>query len=145
MPAPKGAGGRGAWAMRRLRVGQWAALLLALLAFSSQSFVVQTHVHGETRTLVPAHDAGGSAAAHSGRGDAGRARIAGAETPFDWPDDCPLCRELVAAGDYLAAAPASFTPPPPAARWFAAVDPLVAALRQRSHIWRSRAPPILQP
>lgn len=137
MPAPKGAGGDGAWAARRRQIGQWAALLLALLAFSSQSFVVRTHVHREARIA--------GAAAMAGHGDTGGVRIANAEAPLDWPDDCPLCRELVAAGDYLASAPARFMPPPPAARWFAAVAPLVAALRQRSHIWRSRAPPILRP
>jgi hypothetical protein len=110
----------------------WAVLLAVLLTFFWQSFVVQTHLHFE---------AGGySLAAKSGEAGA-RAQPSGPQSPSDLPSNCPICSEAAHAGNYLLPAPITFVAPAPMAFWLAVTILLGLALVQRSHAWRSRAPP----
>lgn len=112
---------------------QWTTLLLALLAFSWQSFIVETHLHASKS---------GPVAASAGHADAhAHARAKTGQPPSDLPDSCPLCQEQASAGDYLLPTAIAFPAPEAGAVWFAATPTLALALHQRSHAWRSRAPP----
>lgn len=112
----------------------WVALLfLTLFAFTWQSFVTQTHRHAGARgaALALAVQAPGAAALEKG-----------GQVPADTPDNCPICQEIAHGGAYLLPAPIAFQPPPALAAWFAVTLLLALALRQQSHAWRSRAPPL---
>jgi hypothetical protein len=102
-----------------------------LLAFTLQSFITQTHIHGafastggagvvKTLANMPSHNT---------------------KTPADSPADCPFCQAIMHAGAFFApSAPTlvqSFT-------WAEMVAPSVVAGafdNFSSHPWHSRAPP----
>lgn len=112
----------------------WAAMLfLTLLAFGWQSFVTQTHRHfgqGGLSLALSIQTAGGAKVEKGG------------QAPADTPDNCPICQEIAHGGAYLLPAPILFQPPAALAAWFAVTLLLALALRQQSHAWRSRAPPL---
>jgi hypothetical protein len=129
---------RSAWARGGGRLAGvralWAAMLfLTLLAFGWQSFVTQTHRHlGERGTsLSLSIQAIGGATAEKG-----------GQVPADTPDNCPICQEIAHGGAYLLPTPFLLQPPAAVAAWFAVTLSLALALRQQSHAWRSRAPPL---
>jgi hypothetical protein len=102
---------------------------LLLLAFSLQSFITQTHIHGTlashsdaqiVKLLAPSH--------HT-------------KTPAESPADCPFCQAVTHAGAF-------FTPSAPAlmlpVAWAQTIAPsLIGEVIDRfsSHPWQSRAPP----
>jgi hypothetical protein len=105
-----------------------AITFLALLAFSVQSYVTQTHIHG--------------APASSG--------IAKAEQPAqphdrypanDDPANCPICQEILHAGHYVTPAAVAVLLPSVAVSTIAIVLDVPIALRSVSHSWHGRAPP----
>lgn len=110
-----------------------AIACLLLLAFTLQSFITQTHIHG---IFDPAGDsqivkAQVNAPSHNGK------------APADNPADCPLCQAIAHAGVF-------FTPSAPALilpiSWAEMLAPVVLAGaidRFSSHPWHSRAPPRL--
>lgn len=112
----------------------WAAVLfVSLLAFTWQSFVTQTHRHwgGQAYSLgIAVSDIGGVQAQKGG------------QKPADTPDNCPICQEVAHGGAYLAPAPILLDAPAILAAWFTVTLLLALALRQQSHAWRSRAPPL---
>ena len=110
----------------------WAALLVvAMLAFTWQSVVTQTHRHfGATAFGLAVNAPGGTGAQKSG------------QTPSDTPDNCPICQEIAHGAAYLAPAPILLDTPAVIAAWFTVTLLLALALRQQSHGWRSRAPPL---
>jgi hypothetical protein len=112
---------------------RWVAVLLAaLLAFTWQSFVTQTHVHfGLERNSAAA---GSSAAAPS--------RPIATQSSTDLPADCVFCQEVAHAGHYLLPAPIAFQAPEPVAAWLLTIPLPVLTRNARSHAWRSRAPPL---
>ena len=115
---------------RDVRPGWVAVLLAALLAFSWQSFVTQTHEHFDRGT-------------HS--------TVAGAKTvapqlktgrlPTNPSDTCPICREIAQAGHYLLPTSVAFNTPESIAHWPPVTPSLTLVLSLRSHAWQSRAPP----
>jgi len=112
----------------------WAAmLLLTLLAFGWQSFVTQTHRH---------FGQGGISLALSVPSPGGTQVEKGGQLPADTPDNCPICQEIAHGGAYMLPAPILFQAPAAIAAWFAVTLLLALALRQQSHAWRSRAPPL---
>jgi len=107
-----------------------AVLLAALLAFTWQSFVTQTHVHP-----APHH-------ALTAPGKAEHAVYAGTGEPSpDQPANCPICQEIAHAGLYLLPVPVALDMPAPATAWVAVGPALAPQARPSSHAWRSRAPP----
>lgn len=113
---------------------QFVVTVFALLAFSLQSYVTQTHIH-----LAP-----DGVASYSGGG------TASADTQKRFPDrfpangdpaKCPICQEALHIGQFLTPAAASLLAP----TFTASIVPLavsVAVFAQgASHDWRSRAPP----
>lgn len=110
----------------------WLALVGALLlSLSWQSVVLQTHQHFSP--LARAATASGTS-------------VSNGQSPADLPANCPICRELAHAGPVVLPAPVALDAPAPLVFWFAVSVLLGLALVQRSHAWRSRAPPaLLQP
>jgi hypothetical protein len=112
---------------------RWLVLLAALLSFSWQSIVAETHVHS------PAEFASSSfIAKQSAHGAPAQRR-----TPSDSPASCPICRELAHAHHYLPPAPIVFSAPGPAISPVLSAASIASALPRRWHGWRSRAPPLL--
>jgi hypothetical protein len=111
--------------------GGWVAVLLAaLLAFTWQSFLTQTHEHFASRD-VPAAASATTAPAHL---QSGRA-------PANPADTCPICREIAQAGHYLLPPALALCAPPATGFWLSASPTLALTLSLRSHAWQSRAPP----
>lgn len=113
--------------VRRAGAGWRALSLVLLLAFTVQSFVTQTHLHGVSA--------------------AGDAQIAfqtphHGKTPLDeGVAACPFCQAAVHAGAFFAPASPILVLPASSAG-FAAYAPVHAALRHTiAHAWYSRAPP----
>lgn len=115
------------------RLGRLAFLLAVLTAFSWQSFVAQTHQHPG---LDPASAAIATRTADAAPG------VSGAQSPFDQPASCPICREIAHAGAYLLPTPVTFDAPAPVAFWRADAPSFRPVLAKRSHAWQSRAPPL---
>jgi hypothetical protein len=104
---------------------------MALVAFVSQSFVTQTHLHfdGSAR---PLEFAGRTAGAADLRADH--------FTPAP-PINCAICQEIAHAGAYLVPPDDVLHVPAPLSEWCAVIQSVVLRLQQRSHPWHSRAPP----
>jgi hypothetical protein len=115
-----------------LRARRFAIVIAMLLAILWQSFVTQTHVHADPGLYATAiADSAGTPA----RLKAGRA-------PSDLPATCPICQEVAHAGSYLSPAAVALEPPVLADHWRDVAPSPATALRQRSHAWQSRAPPL---
>lgn len=116
-------------------------LLVSLVAFVLQSYVVQTHIH-----FAPVIDSGIVVAKNfvtdSKAGAVStQTRDHGRYPPGDDPSHCPICQEFLHAGQYL-------TPAPVTALLLTVVDVPIAIVRvilvavaPVSHDWHGRAPP----
>ena len=113
----------------RLDARSLAILFAALIAFTWQSFLTQTHVHD------PVPISSGTTIAGA------EARVSATQAPSDLPANCPICREIAHAGLYVTPAPVVLSQPAMPAFWLAATEPRRLTLRHRSPDWRSRAPP----
>jgi hypothetical protein len=108
--------------------GSWRSLLIlvVMLAFGLQSFLVQTHLHNLPQSLSAA--AGISVSApHS-------------KAPLD-TDKCFLCQEYLHGGAYLTPAAAAVLPPSAVVSLLPLLLPLALTERLVSHNWMGRAPP----
>lgn len=108
----------------------WLPFLVAtLLAFSWQGFVGQTHHHSGPEIIASAAKAG----------------VANGEKPerrsSDLPVHCAVCRAIAHAGPVLLPAAIALPAPAPQEIWIALADRPAQTRVQRSHAWRSRAPP----
>lgn len=109
--------------------GGWLAIMAAVLvAFSWQSFVTQTHRHFDDEAFSAATT--GIASPESDR-----------KAPSSLPDNCTMCREIAHSGQLVLPAAIAFDAPVATAFWLADSALPGLALGQRSHAWRSRAPP----
>ena len=110
------------------RANAWflAVLLVSLIAVTWQSFVTQTHIH-------PSAPASGSQSA--------TAQFSRPIPKSGLPIDCPICHDSALAGHYLSSGAPVLLAPIPAILWLFVAAPLVSGRRDRSHAWRSRAPP----
>lgn len=105
------------------RIARTIALLLLLL----QAMVVPAHRHDDSRPTVAATSVAAAPERH-------RPAL---------PADCPVCREVAHAGPLLT--PGQVHLPSPSATHALAAVVTSMALRgaERSHSWRSRAPPVV--
>jgi hypothetical protein len=117
-------------------------LALTLLAFITQSFAVQTHVHfGAAAEAAVVDKTDAVQKANSGLHSQPLAERQGKTAPSDDPANCPLCQEFLYAGSYVT--PAAIAVLPPAL----AVSTVVVETREPSpvwaisHSWQGRAPP----
>ena len=109
-----------------------AVTLLALLAFTTQSYLIQTHVHG-----LPSSPGLSASAAQQLVSPADQDK-----SPLDGdPDHCPICQDYLIAGS--ASLPALIVAPVPTFVFAAeeVVAVLFSARKSTSHSWLGRAPP----
>ena len=119
------------WASGRVASKGWVAVLLAvLLAFTSQSFVTQTHEHLDQA----AYSAVASVKAAGAQSQTG-------QSPANPADTCPICREMAQAGHYLLPTLVAIQIFETTTHWLAVTRPLALTPHQQSHTWQSRAPP----
>lgn len=129
-PAARVLGRQGHPLARRLAVAVNAFLLASLIAFLWQGFATGTHLDFAPGTFAAASSDSVSTS-----------RVTHPMVPGERPFDCPTCRDASIAGHFLSPADFVFLTVLAAAPWLAAVAILLPSLAQRSHIWRSRAPP----
>lgn len=98
--------------------------MLVLVAFSIQSFLVQTHVHN-----LPQYFDGSISVASLD-----------VKAPLD-ADKCFLCQEYLHSGAYLTPAAVAALPPTAAASLLPLLLAPLHAARMLSHNWKGRAPP----
>lgn len=112
----------------RLSAGFLAVLVVAMIAFTWQSFVTQTHID---LASMPAVTAQGTPT-----------HVSQIPAAPDRPIDCPICHDAALAGHYLTPGPAWVLAPIVVSIWRFTAQGKAEARRARSHDWRSRAPPI---
>jgi hypothetical protein len=100
--------------------------LVVLVAFTLQTFLVQTHLHNLPASLLPAGTA--------------TASLPAPKAPFD-AEKCFLCQEYTHVGVYLTPAAAAVLPPSAAVSQLPHTLAAFAAARPLSHNWMGRAPP----
>jgi hypothetical protein len=112
-------------------IGRFAVTILILFAFALQSYLIQTHIHGDTDTS--AHTCAAQCLTH-----------APAKAPLPLGKaaiDCPLCHALVNAGAFFV--PTALIPFVPQVLWsvlsLPAKTPVIQATLARDGL--SRAPP----
>ena len=122
----------------RARQGNGARLaitLFALLAFTLQTFVMQTHIHGMARVgIAPATLALDKSAAQGQRPDKFPAG--------NDPANCPICQEILHTGYYVTPSAAALPLPTVAVSIAPTVIDVMTVVAAHSHSWKSRAPPL---
>lgn len=112
-----------------MRAGSWrsAIALAVLLAFSIQSFLVQTHLHAPQWALGFAASDGVSAPVD--------------KTPLN-ADACLLCQEFTHSGHFLTPAAAAVLPPSAVVSLLPLTLAVHLTAKPASHAWHGRAPPL---
>lgn len=108
--------------------GVRAIAWILLVAFSLQSFVTQTHIHG----------AFGAGAAVAARVNAATHKNAPLE---NGKAECPFCQAVVHAGAFYAPAAQTLVLPVSWAKMAALLFAVETFVSVSSHLWQSRAPP----
>jgi hypothetical protein len=110
------------------RTAQRFVTFLAILAFTFQCILVQSHVHGPQEAPPAVHSVSVSVPVLPGPGD-------------EDPANCPLCQEMLHAGTYVT--PIAIPIYLPIAATLAATPAPTAVFRvfAPSHNWQGRAPP----
>lgn len=108
------------------RAAWFATMVALLLAFTWQSFIVQTHRHYDFSAATSASLA---------------VQQPGKSSPADLPASCPICSELAHVGQAVLPTPVTIAAPAPAPVWLTTTAPLALSRSERSHAWQSRAPP----
>ena len=103
--------------------------LLAILAFTFQCILIQSHVHGPQVAPSADHSVQASAPYLPGGPD------------NDDPANCPLCQEMLHAGTYVMPVAAAIYLPVAIAFVSAPVVATVWRTITPSHNWQGRAPP----
>lgn len=114
-----------------MSAGFLAVFVAALLAFTWQSFVTQTHIHLETLPVAATHVVA--------------RQLTPTQPAPERPIDCPICHAAALSGHYLTPGPAMVLAMVTAAVWRFASTASAPSRVTRSHAWRSRAPPAARP
>jgi hypothetical protein len=128
------------------RVFSWRQLLpaLMLVAFALQSYITQTHIHIAGQVVTGGFtfaDEGSNAPQGKAATVAGDRADHGKPPPSDDPANCPICQEMLSAGNYVSPGVVAIPLPTLVTFTIASVDvarPFISAV---SHDWRGRAPP----
>jgi hypothetical protein len=116
-------------------------VLVTLLAFSIQTYLTQTHIHvlSEGRTsFAQTEMIGGHTNRHIGVPADRKDRYPANEDPAN----CPLCQELIHAGQFVTPAAAALLPPSLSLSVIELAVPCDPFVQAVTHIWRGRAPPL---
>jgi hypothetical protein len=119
----------------RGRSARLAITFFVLLAFTLQTYVIQTHIHGMAGFGVAAVklDLGKSAA---------REQRPDKLPPANDPANCPICQEILHTGYYVTPSVAVLPLPAVAVSIAPTVIDILTAVEAHSHSWKSRAPPL---
>jgi hypothetical protein len=112
-----------------------AITLFALLAFTLQSYVTQTHIHGL------AHESFAGAAFAAGE-DSGQKQKPGKLPANDDPANCPICQEILHTGFYVTPTTTTLLLPTVEASIAPIIIDIKMIVQAYSHSWKSRAPPL---
>jgi hypothetical protein len=109
--------------------------VLALLAFTLQGYVTQTHIH----MAGPAAGAtfAGLLSSGDGKAAAQRDRYPASQDPAN----CPICQELLHSGSFITPSAVAILLPSLAVSILAIVIDTAIVPQPVSHSWRGRAPP----
>ena len=114
----------------RSRSARLAITLFALFAFTLQTYVTQTHIHGMARiNSAAAPSAFDKNAAHK-------------QQPSTDPANCPICQEILHTGYYVTPSVAVLPLPAVAVSIAPTVIDIMTIVAAHSHSWKSRAPPL---
>jgi len=112
-----------------------AITFFALLAFTLQTYVTQTHIHGASPVNF-------AAAASTLDGSAAQKHLPDKLPPSNDPANCPICQEILHTGFFVTPSVAALLLP----TIVASIAPIVADIKAiapaYSHSWKSRAPPL---
>lgn len=116
-----------------------AILLVTLLAFSLQTYLTQTHIHlASERPALLSQVQVDHGKAPSTMPAERRDRYPANEDPAN----CPLCQELIHAGQFLTPAAAALLLPFFSTSVMDVAVPSKVFIRAVTHVWRGRAPPL---
>ena len=117
-------------------------MLVTLLAFSVQTYLTQTHIHHTASE-------GRGAFAHELAIAGPEKALTGSPTvpkdkypPNEDPANCPLCQELIHAGQFVTPAVAAVLLPSLSVSVIEIVVVATPINRAVTHIWHGRAPPL---
>ena len=111
-----------------------AITFFALLAFTLQTYVTQTHIHSISQTSA--------AAASTLDGSVGHKRLPGKLPPSNDPANCPICQEILHTGFFVTPSIAALLLPTIVASTAPIVTDIMTIAPAHSHSWKSRAPPL---
>lgn len=112
-------------------------MLVTLLAFSIQGYLTQTHIHWAMErqaSLSQSQDHRTANGAPTDRKDGYPAN--------EDPANCPLCQELIHAGQFVTPAAAALGLPFFSISVIEVAVPTAMLVQAVTHIWRGRAPPV---
>lgn len=110
---------------------RFVVTFFALLAFSLQSYVTQTHIH-----LAPDRFA-----SYGAEKSESQKRLPDRFPANGDPSNCPICQEVLHSGQFITPAAAALLPPSLVASIVPVAAQIAVVARAASHAWRSRAPP----
>ena len=113
-----------------------AITFFALLAFTLQTYVTQTHIHG----VSPVNFAATTSALD---GSAAQKHLPDKLPPSNDPANCPICQEILHSGHYVTPSATVLLLPIAAAFTIASIVEIVTIAAVYSHGWKSRAPPLV--
>jgi hypothetical protein len=112
-----------------------AITFFALFAFTLQTYVTQTHIHGMARI-------NSAAAPLAFDKNAAHEQQPGKLPPSDDPANCPICQEILHTGFYVTPSATALLLPTVAAFIAPTVVDIKTIAQASSHSWKSRAPPL---
>ena len=112
----------------RAQAARLAITLLAVLAFTLHSYVMQIHVHGATWSRATTLDAG-------------KAPQPGKIPANGDQSTCPICQVIAHAGQFATPSAVAISLPALAAFHVAVDKDTATGAHSASHSWNSRAPP----
>jgi hypothetical protein len=116
---------------------RFALTWLVLLAFTWQSFLTQTHIHHPPAVALIGDIGANALPSETGKGSKDR------YPANEDPANCPLCQEIMHAGQVIVPAALLLVLPSYAAFNFIVFVETTTSVRAPSHIWQGRAPPAL--
>lgn len=123
-------------AARRGSAGNLFIALLALLTFSLQSYVTQTHIHLAANRFASYADLDSQKSAGAQK------RLPDRFPANGDPANCPICQEAIHIGQYVTPSAAALLLPSQTVSITPPVTEIAVRVQNASHSWRSRAPPI---
>jgi len=132
---------------RRPAASRWIMVVIAFIALSVQSSVIQTHIHiarpaGKAQMVGQIHLASAAVAkASSITADNASATPRDKYPINEDPSNCPLCQEISHSGQFLHSDAAVDALPVTVSVNFIVFDEALPSFFAVSHIWLGRAPP----